>query len=150
MRFCFCKWNWGTDFVFQKTDFENSKKLESIVNIFVFFIEISSESKESPLSRQFSLFSSTRLFLEKIFHPHSYCLIRGTQSPLYKGWGSNYDQFNFADDATPYVCNSNLKSVLETLEHSPELAIVWFEVNYMNINITLHQHQQIPSLNKRE
>ena len=33
------------------------------------------------------------------------------------------DICNFADDATPYVCNSNLKSVLETLEHNFELAI---------------------------
>ena len=32
---------------------------------------------------------------------------------------------NFADDTTPYVCDSNLKLVLETLEHSSELAIVW-------------------------
>ena len=41
---------------------------------------------------------------------------------------------NFADDTTLYVCNSNLKSVLETLGHNPELAIVWFEMNYMKVN----------------
>ena len=41
---------------------------------------------------------------------------------------------NFADDTTPYVCDSNLKSVLETLEHNSELAIVWFEMNYMKLN----------------
>ena len=35
------------------------------------------------------------------------------------------DICNFADDATPYVCDSKLKLVLETLEHSSELAIVW-------------------------
>ena len=35
------------------------------------------------------------------------------------------DICNFADDATPYVCDLNLKLVLETLEHSSELAIVW-------------------------
>ena len=40
----------------------------------------------------------------------------------------------FADDTTPYVCNSNLKSVLETLEHNSELAIAWFEMNYMKLN----------------
>ena len=40
------------------------------------------------------------------------------------------DICNFADDATPYVCDSNLKSVLEMLEHNSELAIDWFEMNY--------------------
>ena len=34
-------------------------------------------------------------FLEKIFHPHPYCQIRGTQSPLFikggGGGGSNYE-----------------------------------------------------------
>ena len=42
------------------------------------------------------------------------------------------DTCNFADDATPYVCNSNLKSVLEMLEHNSELAIAWFEMNLRN------------------
>ena len=37
----------------------------------------------------------------------------------------------FADGITPY---SNLKSVLETLEHNSELAIAWFEMNYMKLN----------------
>ena len=44
------------------------------------------------------------------------------------------DICNFVDDRTPYVCNSNLKSVIETLEHNSELAIAWFEMNYMNRN----------------
>ena len=44
------------------------------------------------------------------------------------------DICNFADDTTPYVCNSNLKSVLETLKHNSELAIAWFEINYMKLN----------------
>ena len=44
------------------------------------------------------------------------------------------DIFNFADDTTPYVCNSNLKSVLEMLEHSSELAFAWFGMNYMKRN----------------
>ena len=34
----------------------------------------------------------------------------------------------------PYVCDSNLKSVLEKLEHNSELAIAWFEMNYMKLN----------------
>ena len=44
------------------------------------------------------------------------------------------DKCSFADDTTPCVCNSNLKSVLETLEHSSESAIAWFEMNYMKLN----------------
>ena len=49
-------------------------------------------------------------------------------------WGSEIDICNFADDATPYVCILNLKTVLETLEHNSELAIAWFETNYMKLN----------------
>ena len=41
---------------------------------------------------------------------------------------------NFADDTTSYVCDSNLKSVLETLEHNSELANAWFEMNYMTLD----------------
>ena len=44
------------------------------------------------------------------------------------------DICSFADDTTPYVCDSNLKSILEKLEHNPELAIAWFEIHYMKIN----------------
>ena len=33
------------------------------------------------------------------------------------------DICNSADDTAPYVCDSNLKSVLEKLEHNSELAI---------------------------
>ena len=44
------------------------------------------------------------------------------------------DICNFADDTTPYICDSNLKLVLETLEHNSELAIAWFEMDYMELN----------------
>ena len=44
------------------------------------------------------------------------------------------DICNFADDTTPYVCDSNLISVLETLEHNSEPAIAWIEMNYMKFN----------------
>ena len=44
------------------------------------------------------------------------------------------DKCSFPDDTIPCVCNSNLKSVLETLEHSSESAIAWFEMNYMKLN----------------
>ena len=39
------------------------------------------------------------------------------------------DVCNFADGSTSYVCDSNLKSVLELLEHNSESAIAWFEMN---------------------
>ena len=44
------------------------------------------------------------------------------------------DICNFADDTTSYVCDSNFKSVLEKLEHNFELAIAWFEMNYLKLN----------------
>ena len=44
------------------------------------------------------------------------------------------DICNFEDETTPYVCDSNLKTVRETLEHNSELAIVWFDMNYMKLN----------------
>ena len=44
------------------------------------------------------------------------------------------DVCNFADDSTLYVCDSNLKSVLDTLEHNSGLAVAWFEMNYMKLN----------------
>ena len=45
------------------------------------------------------------------------------------------DISNFADNTTPYVCDSNLKSVLQNLEHNSELAFARFEINYMKLNI---------------
>ena len=44
------------------------------------------------------------------------------------------DLCNSADDTIPCVYDSNLKLVLETLEHNSELAIAWFEMNYMKLN----------------
>ena len=44
------------------------------------------------------------------------------------------DICNFADDTTPYVCDLNLKSVLEKLEHNFETAIAWFEMKFMKLN----------------
>ena len=35
--FCLCHLKWGSDFIFQKTNFENARKLESIVNICLFY-----------------------------------------------------------------------------------------------------------------
>ena len=33
-----------------------------------------------------------------------------------------------------YVCDVNLKTLFEKLEHSPEFAIVWFEINYLKLD----------------
>ena len=44
------------------------------------------------------------------------------------------DICNIEDDTTPYVCNSNLKSVLETLDHNSSLVVWWFKWNYMKLN----------------
>ena len=41
---------------------------------------------------------------------------------------------NFADGITPYVCDSNVKSVLKTIERNSELDITLFEMNYMKLN----------------
>ena len=44
------------------------------------------------------------------------------------------DICNFLDDTTPYVRDSNLKSVLGKLEQNSEFPIAWFEINYMKLN----------------
>ena len=58
------------------------------------------------------------------------------------------DICNFAEDATLNVCYSNLKSVLEILEHNSELAIASFEMNYMKLNT--NKCHLLTSLNKNE
>ena len=64
-----------------------------------------------------------RIHLHKVFQDlHIFFALKGV------------DICNFADDKTPYVSNSNLKSELETLEHNFELDIPWFEMNYMKLN----------------
>ena len=42
---------------------------------------------------------------------------------------------NFADDSTPYVCNSSLEYVLEKLEEYSALAMEWFEIHEMKMNV---------------
>ena len=41
---------------------------------------------------------------------------------------------NFADDTAPYVCDKNLAFVLAKLEENHNIAMKWFENNYMKIN----------------
>ena len=63
------------------------------------------------------IFHSTPPFLEKIFHPHPYCQIRGCQSPLYKGGefelcnqfsSSSLDFWTFMVDFVKRLCNANM------------------------------------------
>ena len=44
------------------------------------------------------------------------------------------DVCNYADDTTPFVYDMNLDTVLYKLEYNSELAIFWFENNYMKMN----------------
>ena len=44
------------------------------------------------------------------------------------------DVYNFADDTTFFACDSDLKHLMEKLEHYTKLAIEWFENNYMKLN----------------
>ena len=44
------------------------------------------------------------------------------------------DVCNFEDDTTFYVCDDDLKSFVNRLEHDSFLAIEWFQANYMKLN----------------
>ena len=44
------------------------------------------------------------------------------------------DVCNFADDTNFFACDSDLKQLMERLEHDTKLAIEWFENNYMKLN----------------
>ena len=44
------------------------------------------------------------------------------------------DVWNFADGTAFFACDSNLKHLMERLEHDTKLAIDWFENNYMELN----------------
>ena len=43
----------------------------------------------------------------------------------------NSNVCNLADDTTPYLCDSNLVSLLSKLESDVLSAIIWFEANFM-------------------
>ena len=47
---------------------------------------------------------------------------------------NNENVCNFADDTTPYFCDKSLKEVLDKLEECTEIAISWFDTNYMKLN----------------
>ena len=44
------------------------------------------------------------------------------------------DVCNFADDTTFFACDSDLKHLMERLEHDTKLVIEWFENNYIKLN----------------
>ena len=49
---------------------------------------------------------------------------------------NNIDICNFADGTAAYVCDVNLKLVLEKLKKRSELGETWLEKNYINwINV---------------
>ena len=46
----------------------------------------------------------------------------------------DFNVWNFADDTTPFTGNKNLGFVLNELERNSNIAIDWFQNNYMNMN----------------
>ena len=57
---------------------------------------------------------------------------------------------NFADDTTPIVCYENLDFVLSELKRNSNVAIDWFQNNYMKMNsdkchllVASHKFEQI-------
>ena len=44
------------------------------------------------------------------------------------------DVCNFAYDTTTFICDRSLQNVLNSLEENADLAICWFENNYMKLN----------------
>ena len=47
---------------------------------------------------------------------------------------SNTSVCNLADDTTPYVCDTDLPSLLQKLESDTISDIMWFDANYMKLN----------------
>ena len=45
---------------------------------------------------------------------------------------------NFADDTTPFICNKILDFVLNELERTSNIAIDWFENNYMKMKSDIY------------
>ena len=64
-------------------------------------------------------FSPTPPFLEKAFHPHPYFRIRGSQTPLNKGWGdSNYaaTQFDTIYTRCPLWCDQDVYRIAKEIQ----------------------------------
>ena len=60
----------------------------------------------------------------------------------------HYNNCNFADDTTPYVCGKNLNFVMQQLEQQSNIALKWFEDNNMKKNAS-KSHLFVPG-NKYE
>ena len=57
---------------------------------------------------------------------------------------------NFADDTTFYVCDKDLSTLINRLEHDTTLAVEWFENNFMKLNqdkchllVSGHKHETV-------
>ena len=57
---------------------------------------------------------------------------------------------NFTDDITFYVCDKDLSTLINRLEHDTTLAVEWFETNFMKLNqdkchllIPGHKHETV-------
>ena len=57
---------------------------------------------------------------------------------------------NFADDTTFYVCDKDLNTLINRLQHDTSLAVEWFESNFMKINqdkcyllVSGHKHETV-------
>ena len=60
----------------------------------------------------------------------------------------NIDVCNFAGDATTYVCGESIEKVLRLLEENTELALCWFENNYLklktdkcHLTVSVYKHE---------
>ena len=72
--------NQALDFIFHKTSFENYKKTGKHCKYFCLFYKNLMSKQRIPPFQTIPLFGPTLPFLEKIFHPHPYCQIKGSQS----------------------------------------------------------------------
>ena len=57
---------------------------------------------------------------------------------------------NFADDTTFYVCDKDLNTLINRIEHDTALAVEWFENNFMKLNqdkchllVSGHKHETV-------
>ena len=57
---------------------------------------------------------------------------------------------NFAHETTFYVCDKNLSTLINRLEHDSTLAVEWYENNFMKLNqgkwrflVSGHQHETV-------
>lgn len=44
------------------------------------------------------------------------------------------DDCNYAGDTAPFVCDQSIENLLRKLENNAEIAISWFDCNYIKMN----------------